>query len=94
MHDILQARLQVPDLVLQQMRELNNLDIELYKYAEDIFAKQSEHTMRKLTTEVSLDLCIVILPLFLLILFLFHPSVIIFLSISNFIGWFHQLIRA
>ncbi|CAN6556987.1 unnamed protein product [Malus baccata var. baccata] len=35
-----QARLQVPEMVLQQIRELNHLDVELYKYAQNIFANQ------------------------------------------------------
>ncbi|KAM1149085.1 hypothetical protein ACFX2I_029623 [Malus domestica] len=39
-----QARLQVPEMVLQQIRELNHLDVELYKYAQNIFANQHKHT--------------------------------------------------
>ncbi|XP_062173072.1 protein-tyrosine sulfotransferase isoform X2 [Alnus glutinosa] len=45
-----EARLQVPEVVLQQIRSLNNLDLELYKYAQDIFAKQHKRTMEKLVT--------------------------------------------
>ncbi|TXG73842.1 hypothetical protein EZV62_002421 [Acer yangbiense] len=45
-----EARLRVPQVVLEQIRSLNNLDLELYKYAQVIFAKQSEHTMQKLVT--------------------------------------------
>ncbi|KAJ4726052.1 Protein-tyrosine sulfotransferase [Melia azedarach] len=39
-----EARLLVPEAVLQQIKSLNDLDLELYKYAEAIFAKQSEDT--------------------------------------------------
>ncbi|BBH04975.1 tyrosylprotein sulfotransferase [Prunus dulcis] len=35
-----EARLQVPEAVLQQIRQLNHLDLELYKHAQNIFAKQ------------------------------------------------------
>ncbi|KAH7542642.1 hypothetical protein FEM48_Zijuj02G0095800 [Ziziphus jujuba var. spinosa] len=41
-----EARHQVPERVLQQIRSLNHLDVELYKYAQDIFAKQHGRTMR------------------------------------------------
>ncbi|XP_048325003.2 protein-tyrosine sulfotransferase isoform X2 [Ziziphus jujuba] len=41
-----EARHQVPETVLQQIRSLNHLDVELYKYAQDIFAKQHGRTMR------------------------------------------------
>ncbi|GAV66414.1 Sulfotransfer_2 domain-containing protein [Cephalotus follicularis] len=37
-----EARLRVSEEVLQQIRSLNNLDWELYKYAQDLFAKQHE----------------------------------------------------
>ncbi|XP_044481655.1 protein-tyrosine sulfotransferase-like isoform X2 [Mangifera indica] len=37
-----EARLQVPEEVLQQIRSLNSLDLELYKYALDIFEKQKQ----------------------------------------------------
>ncbi|XP_042956389.1 protein-tyrosine sulfotransferase-like isoform X4 [Carya illinoinensis] len=43
-----EGRRQVPEVVLQQIKSLNSLDLELYKYAEDIFAKQHKHTMEKL----------------------------------------------
>ncbi|KAJ4978819.1 hypothetical protein NE237_009599 [Protea cynaroides] len=42
-----EARLQVPDVVLQQMVSLNNLDVELYKYAQGIFAQQRKRLMQK-----------------------------------------------
>ncbi|KAJ8751385.1 hypothetical protein K2173_016583 [Erythroxylum novogranatense] len=41
-------RLKVPEVVLEQIRSLNDLDLELYKYAQDIFAKQHKLTMQKL----------------------------------------------
>ncbi|XP_042476106.1 protein-tyrosine sulfotransferase isoform X2 [Macadamia integrifolia] len=43
-----EARLQVPDVVLQRIMSLNNLDVELYKYAQDIFAQQRNRLMQKL----------------------------------------------
>lgn len=45
-----EARLQVPEVLLEQIRSLNNLDLELYKYAQDIFEKRHKHTMKKLVT--------------------------------------------
>lgn len=45
-----ETRLQVPQMVLQQIISLNSLDVELYKYAQSIFAKQHKHFMRKLDT--------------------------------------------
>ena len=51
--EFLQTRLQVPQMVLQQIISLNSLDVELYKYAQSIFAKQHKHFMRKLDTTVS-----------------------------------------
>ncbi|KAH9700576.1 protein-tyrosine sulfotransferase [Citrus sinensis] len=46
------ARLLVPDTVLQQIRSLNSLDLRLFKYAEGIYAKQNER-MHELVTTVS-----------------------------------------
>lgn len=43
-----EARQQVPDVVLQQIKSLNRLDVELYKHAQNIFAKQHKHTIQKL----------------------------------------------
>lgn len=40
----------VPEMVLEQIRSLNNLDLELYKYAKDIFARQQKHAVQKLTS--------------------------------------------
>lgn len=51
---MLQARHQVPEVVLQQIRSLNQLDLELYKYAQDIFAKQHGRTKHKFRSTVSL----------------------------------------
>ncbi|XP_040995218.1 protein-tyrosine sulfotransferase-like isoform X1 [Juglans microcarpa x Juglans regia] len=43
-----EGRLQVPGVILEQIRSLNRLDLELYKYAQDIFEKRHKHTMEKL----------------------------------------------
>lgn len=51
-YEILQARLLVPDTVLQQIRSLNSLDLRLFKYAEGIYAKQNER-MHELVATVS-----------------------------------------
>lgn len=51
-YEILQARLLVPEAVLQQIRSLNSLDLRLFKYAEGIYAKQNER-MHELVTTVS-----------------------------------------
>lgn len=53
--EIMQARRQVPYVVLQQIESLNRLDVELYKHAQDIFAKQHKHTIQKLGGAVSLS---------------------------------------
>lgn len=45
-----EARRQVRDSVIQQIRTLNNLDLELYEYARDIFKKQ-----HKQATSMTLD---------------------------------------
>ncbi|XP_064974202.1 protein-tyrosine sulfotransferase-like isoform X1 [Musa acuminata AAA Group] len=41
-----QARVSVPMTVLQQIQYLNNLDVELYKYAQNIFMLQQKHLMQ------------------------------------------------
>uniref|UniRef100_A0A1D1ZCP1 Protein-tyrosine sulfotransferase n=1 Tax=Anthurium amnicola TaxID=1678845 RepID=A0A1D1ZCP1_9ARAE len=38
-----EARLLVPERVLQQILSLNSLDLELYKHAQGIFAQQHKH---------------------------------------------------
>ncbi|MQL95637.1 hypothetical protein Taro_028312 [Colocasia esculenta] len=38
-----EARLLVPERVLQQIRSLNSLDLELYKHAQGLFAQQQKH---------------------------------------------------
>ncbi|MCI28572.1 tyrosine sulfotransferase-like protein, partial [Trifolium medium] len=43
------ARLRVPEEVLQQLRSLNDLDLELYEYARAIFNNQ--HKTSLLITE-------------------------------------------
>ncbi|KAI7998755.1 Protein-tyrosine sulfotransferase [Camellia lanceoleosa] len=41
------ARLQVPEVLLQEIQSLNSLDIKLYEYAGDIFSKQHEKMTEK-----------------------------------------------
>lgn len=41
------ARLQVPEMLLQEIQSLNSLDIKLYEYAGDIFSKQHEKMTQK-----------------------------------------------
>ncbi|XP_065015789.1 protein-tyrosine sulfotransferase-like isoform X3 [Musa acuminata AAA Group] len=41
-----QARVSVPMTVLQQIQYLNNLDVELYKHAQNIFMLQQKHLMQ------------------------------------------------
>ncbi|KAK9676710.1 hypothetical protein RND81_11G094500 [Saponaria officinalis] len=43
-----EARQQVPESIINQIISLNRLDMELYKYAQDIFARQHKHTVQKL----------------------------------------------
>lgn len=38
-----EARHHIPEEVLQEIISLNHLDVELYKYAQDIFTKQKRH---------------------------------------------------
>ncbi|CAK9165190.1 unnamed protein product [Ilex paraguariensis] len=47
-----EARRQVPERLLQEITSLNSLDVELYKYAQDIFAKQHRHMLQKLAGAV------------------------------------------
>lgn len=35
-----QARLKVPEALIQEIASLNSLDVELYKYGQEIFKKQ------------------------------------------------------
>lgn len=51
-----QDRLHVSEVVIEQIRSLNNLDLELYKYAQDIFATQHKYSMQKLASTVSIFL--------------------------------------
>lgn len=48
----LQARRQVPESVIEQIVSLNRLDMELYKYAQNIFAGQHEQMIQKLVSAV------------------------------------------
>ncbi|KAE9593191.1 putative protein-tyrosine sulfotransferase [Lupinus albus] len=46
-----EARLQVSEEVLQEIRSLNDLDIELYEYARAIFYRQHKTTLQTFTEE-------------------------------------------
>ncbi|KAF7805602.1 protein ENHANCED DISEASE RESISTANCE 2-like [Senna tora] len=48
---IFQARVQVSEAVLQQIKFLNDLDLELYEYARELFSKQHKNTFLKFTEE-------------------------------------------
>ncbi|KAK4483400.1 hypothetical protein RD792_010586, partial [Penstemon davidsonii] len=41
-----EARLHVPEVLIQEITSLNRLDVELYKYAQQIFTKQQTHMTR------------------------------------------------
>ncbi|XP_073291815.1 protein-tyrosine sulfotransferase isoform X3 [Primulina huaijiensis] len=43
-----EARLMVPEALIQEITLLNSLDVELYNYAHDIFAKQQSHMMQSM----------------------------------------------
>ncbi|KAG6762022.1 hypothetical protein POTOM_032507 [Populus tomentosa] len=43
-------RSRVSEVVIEQIRSLNHLDFELYKYAREIFAKQHKHVVEKLSS--------------------------------------------
>ncbi|KAI8524030.1 hypothetical protein RHMOL_Rhmol13G0117800 [Rhododendron molle] len=43
-----EARLDVPEVVLQQIKSLNILDMELYRYAQSSFSKQHKQMMQQL----------------------------------------------
>ncbi|XP_030546231.1 protein-tyrosine sulfotransferase-like [Rhodamnia argentea] len=45
----LQLHRQVGEVVLQEIKSLNNLDLELYGYAKDIFAQRRGRTIQKST---------------------------------------------
>ncbi|XP_056165601.1 protein-tyrosine sulfotransferase-like, partial [Syzygium oleosum] len=48
-----ESRHQVTEAVLQEIKSLNNLDLELYEYAKEIFARQHIRTTKKSTlTEI------------------------------------------
>lgn len=46
---IVQARKLVPETVLNQILTLNSLDVELYKYAQDIFGVEKKHLETKIS---------------------------------------------
>ncbi|KAK2977413.1 hypothetical protein RJ640_006042, partial [Escallonia rubra] len=50
------ARRHVPQVVLQEITKLNSLDVELYKHAQDIFARQHSRMVQKLVGPVSAHL--------------------------------------
>ena len=62
LNTFLQARRHVSDAVLQEIRTLNYLDVDLFKYAQEIFAMRHVQLMGNLDMKVSLfssflDLC-------------------------------------
>lgn len=79
---ILQERLQVPEMLLEQIRSLNHLDLELYKYAQEIFEKRHKHTMEKLVTAVSLCPVLHLEPMFCLV-----GCVIPYYGICTYFNW-------
>ncbi|CAF2081948.1 unnamed protein product [Brassica napus] len=49
------TRTRVPNEVIQQIRSLNNLDVELYKYAKEIFVKEHELVSKKMVSTVIMN---------------------------------------
>lgn len=79
-----EARNRVPQMVLQRIQSLNKLDVELYEYAQGIFAKQHKQAAEKLFDARTLgsifiysggiklwDACLWTMPFVLLFIFLF-----------------------
>ncbi|KAK8596471.1 hypothetical protein V6N13_001100 [Hibiscus sabdariffa] len=79
-----EARLRVPQMVLQRIQSLNKLDLELYEYAQGIFAKQHKQAAESLFDTETLgsifvysgginlwDACLWTMPFVLLFIFLF-----------------------
>ncbi|XP_031385400.1 protein-tyrosine sulfotransferase isoform X1 [Punica granatum] len=79
-----EARLHVSAAVLREIKSLNSLDLELYEYAQEIFAKQHSLSNQKLLTTESFggiisssysitpwNLVLLASPLILLVLFIF-----------------------
>ncbi|KAJ6408752.1 hypothetical protein OIU84_008450 [Salix udensis] len=48
-------RSRVSEVITEQIRSLNHLDLELYKYAQEIFAKQHKHVVEKLSSTDDLE---------------------------------------
>uniref|UniRef100_A0A7C9DFK1 Uncharacterized protein n=1 Tax=Opuntia streptacantha TaxID=393608 RepID=A0A7C9DFK1_OPUST len=48
-----EARLRVHESTIDRIKSLNRLDMELYDYAQDIFARQHHRTMQKLDAEAT-----------------------------------------
>ncbi|XP_048137481.1 protein-tyrosine sulfotransferase-like isoform X2 [Rhodamnia argentea] len=80
----LQSRRQVGGAVLQEIKSLNNLDLELYEYAKDIFAQQHRRTAQNSAVTEKLENMItssygtsqwirvfLFLPIMLLLIFFF-----------------------
>ncbi|CAG7868292.1 unnamed protein product [Brassica rapa] len=49
------TRTRVPNEVIQQIKSLNNLDVELYKYAKEIFVKEHELVSKKMVSTVIMN---------------------------------------
>ncbi|CAN6877526.1 unnamed protein product [Brassica oleracea] len=49
------TRTRVPNEVIQQIKSLNNLDVELYKYAKEIFVKEHELVSKKMVSTVVMN---------------------------------------
>ncbi|CAN6884060.1 unnamed protein product [Brassica oleracea] len=49
------TRARVPNEVIQQIRSLNNLDVELYKYAKEIFVKEHELVSKRMVSTVVMN---------------------------------------
>ncbi|CAN7019481.1 unnamed protein product [Brassica rapa subsp. trilocularis] len=49
------TRTRVPNVVIQQIKSLNNLDVELYKYAKEIFVKEHELVSKKMVSTVVMN---------------------------------------
>ncbi|KAL6516673.1 hypothetical protein OROGR_019978 [Orobanche gracilis] len=47
-----EARLQVPEVLIQEIASLNSLDVELYNYARKIFTKQRAHMTQGMTNAI------------------------------------------
>lgn len=55
---LLQARKKVPEDLLNEIKSLNRLDIELYKYGQYIFEKKQSHMMQNMVDDVRQISCL------------------------------------